>query len=163
MSSPNRLAWRRPLPLPQIFSPTRFPDVGQIMENALGLFPDLPEMTDLTRMGVFPAVNVSESPASFTITAELPGLTANDVSVDFSNGILSIQGDKTEGRTEKDDGTKYHIWERRSGSFQRSFPFPGGVAEDKITADFKDGVLTVELPKAAEEQTKRHSIKINAK
>lgn len=100
---------------------------------------------------------------SFIITAELPGLTANDVRVDFSDGILTIQGDKTEERTEKEDGMKYHIWERRSGSFQRSFPFPGGVAEDKIKADFKDGVLTIQLPKAAEEQAKRHSIKINAK
>ncbi len=83
--------------------------------------------------------------------------------VDFSNGILSIQGDKTDERTEKEDGTKYHIWERRSGSFQRSFPFPGGVAEDKISADFKDGLLTIQLPKATEEQAKRHTIKINAK
>jgi HSP20 family protein len=106
-------------------------------QNALALFPDLPETTELTRVGVFPAVNVAENPASFIITAELPGLKANDVRV--------------------------HIWERRSGSFQRSFPFPGGVAEDKITADFKDGVLTIQLPKAAEEQAKRRSIKINAK
>ncbi len=69
MSPTNRLAWRRPLPLPQIFSPTRFPDVAQIMENALGLFPDLPEMTDFTRMGVFPAENVTEKPETFIVTA----------------------------------------------------------------------------------------------
>lgn len=163
MSPTTRLARRRPLPLPQIFGPTRFPDVAQMMENALALFPELPDMTELTKVSVFPAVNVTENPASFLITAELPGLTANDVRVDFSDGILTIQGDKTQERTEKEDGTKYHIWERRSGSFQRSFPFPGGVAEDKITADFKDGVLTIQLPKAAEEQAKRHSIKINAK
>ena len=163
MSPTTRLARRRPLPLPQIFGPTRFPDVAQMMENALALFPELPDMTELTRAAVFPAVNVTENPASFLITAELPGLAADDVRVDFSDGILTIQGDKTQERTEKEDGTKYHIWERRSGSFQRSFPFPGGVAEDKITADFKDGVLTIQLPKAAEEQAKRHSIKINAK
>jgi len=163
MSPTTRLARRRPLPLPQIFGPTRFPDVAQMMENALALFPELSEMTDPTQVGVFPAVNVTENPTSFIITAELPGLTASDVRVDFSDGILSIQGDKTQERTEKEDGTKYHIWERRSGSFQRSFPFPGGVAEDKITADFKDGVLTIQLPKASEEQAKRHSIKINAK
>ena len=163
MSPTTRLVRRRPLPLPQIFGPTRFPDVAQMMENALALLPDLPEMAELAQVGVFPAVNVTENPASFTVTAELPGLTANDVRVDFSDGILTIQGDKTQERTEKEDGTKYHIWERRSGSFQRSFPFPGGVAEDKITADYKDGVLTIQLPKATEEQSKRHSIKINAK
>jgi HSP20 family molecular chaperone IbpA len=163
MSPTTRLARRRPLPLPQIFGPTRFPEVAQMMENALALFPELPEVTELTQARLFPAVNVTENPTNFTITAELPGLTANDVRVDFTDGILTIQGDKTQERTEKEDGMKYHIWERRSGSFQRSFPFPGGVAEDKITADFKDGVLTIQLPKAAEEQAKRHSIKINAK
>ncbi len=163
MSPTTRLARRRALPLPQIFGPTRFPDVAEMMENALALFPELPDMTELTRAGVFPAVNVTENPASFLITAELPGLTADDVRVDFSDGILTIQGDKTQERTEKENGTKYHIWERRSGSFQRSFPFPGGVAEDKNTADFKDGVLTIQLPKAAEDQAKRHSIKVNAK
>jgi HSP20 family protein len=163
MSPNTRLARRRSLPLPQIFGPTRFPDVAQLMENALSLFPELPEMTELSQVGIFPAVNVTENPASFSITAELPGLTANDVHVDFADGVLTIQGEKTQERTEKEDGTRYHIWERRSGSFQRSFPFPGGVAEDKITADFKDGVLTIMVPKADEEQMKRHSIKINTK
>jgi HSP20 family protein len=151
------------MPLPQIFGPTRFPDVAQMMENALALFPEFPEMTELSQAQLFPVVNVTENATNFIMTAELPGLAANDVRVDFADGILTIQGDKTQERTEKEDGTKYHIWERRSGSFQRSFPFPGGVAEDKITADFKDGVLTIQLPKAAEEQAKRHSIKINAK
>jgi HSP20 family protein len=125
--------------------------------------PELPEITELTQAHLFPAVNVRESPNAFTVTAELPGLAENDVKVDFTDGVLTIHGDKTQERAEKEDGMKYHIWERRSGSFQRSFPFPGGVAEDKITADFKNGVLTIQLPKAAEEQAKRHSIKINAK
>ena len=163
MSSTTRIARRRPMPLPQIFGPTRFPDMAQMMETAFGLLPDFPEMTELTLAPLFPAVNVTENPTSFQITAELPGLTADDVRVDFTDGVLTIQGEKTQERTEKEDGTKYHIWERRSGSFQRSFPFPGGVASDKITAEFTDGVLTMVLPKAIEERTKRHSIKINAK
>lgn len=163
MSSTTRITRRRPMPLSQIFGPSRFPDVGQMMDNAFALFPEFPEMTELTPPGLFPVVNVTENPTSFTVTAELPGLSQNDVRVDFTDGVLSIQGDKTQERTEKEDGTKYHIWERRSGSFQRSFPFPGGIADDKITADFKDGVLTILLPKAAEEQAKRRSIKINTK
>jgi HSP20 family protein len=151
------------MPLSQIFGPSRFADVAQMMENALGLLPEFPELTEVTQPGLFPVVNVTENPNSFTVTAELPGLTQNDVHVDFTDGVLSIRGEKTQERTEKEDGTKYHIWERRSGNFQRSFPFPGGIADDKITADFKDGVLTILLPKAAEEQAKRRSIKINAK
>lgn len=163
MSPTTRLARRRPMPLPQVFASTRFPDVGQLLENAFALLPEFSEMTELTEARLFPAVNVTENPTSFTVTAELPGLTANEVRVDFTNGVLTIQGDKTEEHTEKANGTKYHVWERRAGSFQRSFPFPGGVADDKITADFKDGVLTIQLPKATEELTKRRSIKINAK
>ena len=163
MSTNTRVARRRPTALPQIFASTGFPQVAQMMENALGLFPEFPGMTELTQAGLFPTVNVTEAPTTFTVTAELPGLAADDVRVDFTDGVLTIQGDKTEERTEKEDGTKYHIWERRSGSFQRSFPFPGGVAGDKITADMKDGVLTVQLPKATQEQARRRSIKINPK
>jgi len=163
MSPATRLARRRPMPLPQIFASTRFPELGKMMENALALFPEFSEMTELTEGRLFPAVNVTESPTNYTVTAEVPGLTASEIRVDFADGVLTIQGDKTEEHTEKENDTKYHIWERRSGSFQRSFPFPGGIADDKIAADFKDGVLTIQLPKATEELTKRRSIKINVK
>jgi Molecular chaperone (small heat shock protein) len=134
-----------------------------MMENALGLFPEFPGMTELSQVGLFPTVNVTEDPTTFTVTAELPGLAADDVRVDFTDGVLTIQGDKTEERTEKDDDKKYHVWERRSGSFQRSFPFPGGIADDKIAAEFKDGVLSIQLPKATQEQARRRSIKITTK
>lgn len=163
MSPTTRLARRRPMPLPQIFTSTRLPDVAQLMESALSLFPEFPEMGELTQTALFPAVNVVENPTAFTVTAELPGLAENNVKVDFTDGVLTVQGEKIDERTEKEDGTRYHIWERRSGSFQRSFPFPGGIAEDKITADFKNGVLTILLPKAAEEHARRRSIKINEK
>ncbi len=157
------VARRRPTSLPQIFASTRFPEVAQLMDNALGLFPEFPGMAELTQAGLFPTVNVTEDAKAFTITAELPGLAPDDVRVDFTDGVLTIQGDKTEERTEKENGTKYHVWERRSGSFQRSFPFPGGVADDKITADMKDGVMTIQLPKATQEQARRRSIKVNTK
>ena len=163
MSPTTRLARRRPMPLPQIFTSARLPDVAQLMESALSLFPEFPEVGEFAPTGLFPLVNVSENPTSFTVTAELPGLDENDVKVDFTDGVLTLHGDKIEERSGKEDGTRYHIWERRSGSFQRSFPFPGGIAEDKITADFKNGVLTILLPKAAEEQGRRRSIKINEK
>lgn len=163
MSPSMRVARRRSMPLPQVFATTRFPDVAQIMENALALFPDFPEMTEVAQARLFPAVNVTEDPTTFTVTAELPGLTANDVRIDFTDGVLTIQGEMTEERTEKDDDKKYHVWGRRSGSFQRSFPFPGGIADDKIAAEFKDGVLTIHLPKATEEQARRRPIKITTK
>lgn len=157
----TRLARRR-TPLPMIFG-SRFPDVTDIMDEALSLFPTFPELTSFQSTGIFPAVNMSEDAVGYTITAELPGLAENDVKVDFTNGVLTISGEKIEEHSNKENGTRYHIWERKAGTFQRSFPFPGLIAEDKIVADFKNGVLNIHLPKAPEEQEKTRSIKINAK
>src|SRR5436309_4381784 len=152
----TRLAHRR-TPVPMIFG-SRFPDVTDIFDQALSLFPGFPELTEFPAPGLFPAVNMSEDTAGYTVTAELPGLAEKDVKVDFTGGVLTISGEKIEERTNKENGIRYHIWERRAGNFQRSFPFPGGIAEDKIVADFKDGVLSVYLPKAPEEQEKTRSI-----
>src|ERR1035437_594050 len=104
MSPSTRIARRRPTSLPQIVASPRFPDVAQMMENAIGLFPEFPGRTELTQVGLFPTVNVTEDPTTFTVTAELPGLAADDVRVDFTDGVLTIQGDKTEERTGKEDG-----------------------------------------------------------
>jgi len=156
----TRLARRR-TPLPMIFG-SRFPDVTDIMDEALSLFPAFPELASFPPAALFPVVNMTEDAAGYTITAELPGLVENDVKVDFTNGVLTISGEKIEEHN-KENGIRYHIWERKAGSFQRSFPFPGLIAEDKIVADFKNGVLKIHLPKAPEEQEKTRSIKINAK
>lgn len=163
MSPTTRLARRRTLPLPMIFGETRFPELSEMMDNALELFPELSRLTQFAPTALFPVVNVSEDATGFTVTAELPGLTEKEVNVDFTDGVLTIKGEKIEEHKGKEDGTRYHIWERRSGSFQRSFPFPGGISDDKIAADFSNGVLNIRLPKAPEEQEKSRSIKINAK
>jgi HSP20 family protein len=85
------------------------------------------------------------------------------VSIDYTDGMLTIKGEKVEEKTKEEDDRKWYLWERRYGSFQRALPFPGGIAEDKLRAEFKDGVLTVHLPKAEEAKTKRHHIPIVAK
>jgi len=133
------------------------------MENALATFPEMTSLFEVPSFGVFPAVNMTENTTGYTVTAELPGLNADDVHIDFTDGVLTIEGEKTEERTEKEDGQKLHVMERRSGSFQRAFPFPGGIAEDKIAAEFKDGILTVQLPKTTETQSKRRPITITKK
>lgn len=111
----------------------------------------------------FPAVNVSESETEFAVTAELPGMTAKDVTVDFCDGTLTIRGEKAEEETKKEDDRKFYRWERQFGLFQRSFPFPGGIDESKIAAEFKDGVLKVLLPKAEAAKVKHHEIPIAVK
>jgi HSP20 family protein len=124
------------------------------MQTAFAGFPD---------MGAerFPALNVSEAKDEFTVTAELPGMTNKDVNIDYCDGVLTIRGEKEHEEKKEEDGRKYYMWERRFGSFQRALPFPGGIAEDKIVAEFKDGVLTVHLPKAEEAKTNHRSIPIN--
>jgi len=108
----------------------------------------------------FPAVNASESQTEFTVTAELPGMIASDVSVDYCDGVLTIKGEKVHEETKKEDDKKFYMLERRFGSFQRALPFPGGIADSNITAEFKDGILTVHLPKAEEDKITNRKIEI---
>jgi HSP20 family protein len=112
-------------------------------------------------LGWNPAVEIAESPDEFTVTAELPGLAAKDVSADFEDGMLTIKGEKAETKTEKDK--KYYVWERNYGAFERSFSFPMGVDQDKIKASFENGVLTVTLPKTKEAKASGKKIAITAK
>jgi HSP20 family protein len=113
--------------------------------------------------GWAPAMNVAETKDEFTVTAELPGMKSENVSVDFTDGMLTIRGEKVDEKTEKEDDRTVYMWERRFGTFQRTLPFPGGIDEKKIAADFKDGVLTVHLPKAEEVKPKRQTIPIITK
>lgn len=124
-----------------------------------GVFP----AAEFPRNDWFPAVNMAESQKEFTLTAELPGMTTKDVSVDYCDGMLTIRGEKEQEEKSAEGDDTYYRWERRFGSFQRSFPFPGGVDEAKIAADMRDGILTVHIPKAAEAQAKKRPIPVVTK
>ena len=113
--------------------------------------------------GWAPAVNVAETKDEFTVTAELPGMKPENVNVDFTDGMLTIKGEKVDEKTEKEDDRTFYMWERRFGTFQRTLPFPGGIDEKKIAAEFKDGVLTVHLLKTEEVKPKRQAIPIVTK
>lgn len=108
--------------------------------------------------GKAPAVDIAERKKEYEITAELPGMDETNVDVKFSDGVLTIKGEKKEEKEEKKKD--YYLSERRFGSFQRSFQVPDGVDADKIEASFKNGVLTVMLPKSAEAQKSEKKIAI---
>ena len=112
-------------------------------------------------VGLFPAVEIAEGAEEFTCTAELPGLAPKDVQLSFENGMLMIKGEKKDEREKTDK--RYHVWERTYGSFQRSFTFPASVKADKITAEFKDGLLTIHVPIAPKPESKASKIEIKAK
>jgi HSP20 family protein len=108
--------------------------------------------------GKAPAVDVVEKEKAYEITAELPGMDESNIDVKFSDGTLTIKGEK---RDEKEEKKKdYYLSERRYGSFQRSFGVPDGVDADKIEANFKNGVLTVTLPKTEQAQRSEKKIAI---
>jgi len=94
-----------------------------------------------------PAVDVVEHPEALEIIAEVPGLKPEDVEVRLENGILTLSGKRTS--ESKDEREGYRRVERRYGSFTRSFSLPKDVRGDEITADLKDGILTVKVPKDA--------------
>ncbi|MCK4503828.1 MAG: Hsp20/alpha crystallin family protein, partial [Desulfuromonadales bacterium] len=106
-----------------------------------------------------PRADISETDAEFCITAEVPGIKREDVKIDIDDHVLSIRGENKQEKEEK--GKKFHRIERYYGSFNRSFSLPENVNEDKIEAVFKDGMLTLTIPKT--EVKKPKAIEIKAK
>ncbi|MBM3884515.1 MAG: Hsp20/alpha crystallin family protein [Gemmatimonadetes bacterium] len=95
-----------------------------------------------------PAVEATETPSDYIVTAELPGIEPTEVDVEMANGMLTLKGKKAEERREEDKDRSWHLWERSYGSFERSFRFPNDVNESKVHAEFANGVLTVKVPKS---------------
>jgi len=113
----------------------------------------------LTGSNRMPAVDVREEDKRYLIEAELPGISEKDVKLELKNGLLELSAEKKEAREEKDK----HAWirrERRELSFRRSFALPEDADGEKIAAQFKDGLLTVELPKKAAAEPKLIQVKV---
>jgi HSP20 family protein len=110
------------------------------------------------KRGKVPAVDIVDTATNYEITAELPGLDEKDIEVKFFDGTLTIRAEKKEEKEEKKKD--YHISERHYGSFQRSFTVPNGVDLEKIGATFKNGILTVTLPKTAQAQKEVKKIEV---
>jgi HSP20 family protein len=109
----------------------------------------------------WPALDVSETDTTVEIAAELPGLAEKDVELSIVGDLLTIKGEKRDEKTEKKQGYAYS--ERSFGSFQRSVALPDGLNSDKASAAFKNGVLTVSIPKSVEAKQKIKTIPIAAK
>jgi HSP20 family protein len=107
-----------------------------------------------------PAVDVTESEKTYEVTAELPGLDEKNIQVTIDDSGLTIKGEKSEESEEKKKD--YYVQERRFGSYERSFRLPDNVDADKVEAKFKNGVLTVTLPKSAKAQAAQKTITVKA-
>ena len=106
----------------------------------------------------YPKVNVYEYDDRVGVIAEIPGLDKKQLNVDVEEGILTISGDKHS--VFESDGAKVLRKELKESSFKRSFELGELLDGDSIKANFKDGVLSIEIPKTAPEKPKRHSVKI---
>ena len=123
----------------------------EAMSNRMSQFFDtVPFSTDSVNRGWAPHVDVIETDEELTLTAELPGLSENDVMLNLENSVLSISGEKTAIRNEDETEQRSHVWERRYGSFNRSFTLPRTVSTEDISALFENGVLTIHMPKVPE-------------
>ena len=127
----------------------------------LGLKQRVPDsqQQSLTTAEWAPSVDISEDDREYLIKAELPEVNKEDVKVTVENGVVTLKGER---KFEKEENNKkYHRIERCYGSFLRSFAMPEDAASDKVTADFKEGVLLVRLAKSEEKRPKHLEITVN--
>jgi HSP20 family protein len=118
-------------------------------------FHNLQEDMDI---GWSPRLDVSETDEAMEIIADLPGMEKKDINVSLEDDLLIIKGERKEEKEQKNK--QYHTIERRSGSFYRALRLPVEVQIEKSQATFKDGVLTLKLPKTAESKKKVAQIEI---
>jgi HSP20 family protein len=103
-----------------------------------------------------PAVDIVDGDGELLLTAELPGMTRDDVQIQVQEGVLTLKGEKKEEKEEK--GAEYRVWERSYGAFERTFTLPRSIDADRIAAEFGNGMLSVHMPKMEKAQGKRVEI-----
>jgi HSP20 family protein len=124
------------------------------------LFDSLTEFTGLRTAGVFPAINVTETGEAVFVRAELPGIKPDDLDITVEGDTLTIAGERE--MPAEAQKVSYHRREREWGTFRRCFTLPTRVDAGKVQARYLDGILTIELPKAAEMRPKQITIQTGA-
>ena len=117
---------------------------------------DLAGNEDVSNRAWLPPVDIQETEEGYRLSAELPGLTRDDINITLENNVLRLSGER---KLEKDvKKESYHRIERAYGNFQRSFSLPHQVNSEKVEATFKDGVLSILVPKAEQARPRKISI-----
>jgi HSP20 family protein len=107
-----------------------------------------------------PMIDVEETDQAFVVSAELPGLTEQDIELNLHDNALTLSGEKRSERKEEKGGRRYA--ERSFGRFERTIPFPAEVDADRVDASFRNGVLTVTLPKNEKAKDKTRRIEVRS-
>jgi HSP20 family protein len=133
-----------------------------LLNLAEGLFDDFfgaDRMLSRTDGVWYPAVDIKEDKDTYKVVMELPGLSKDDVQISLEDGVLIVKGEKKSESEEKEGD--YHYYERRFGKFERMFRINSEIKQDQVEASFKDGILSIDLPKT--ETAKPKQIAINVK
>jgi HSP20 family protein len=114
----------------------------------------------LREMPAAPKIDVSETDNEIQVTAEMPGIDQNEVEVLLEDDRLIIRGEKKEEREDEDKNRNYHVKERVQGMFSRALPLPFAPDPNQVKAEFKNGVMTITIPKSQEVKQKQHRIEV---
>jgi len=131
-------------------------DPFRVMDALLRWDPMRGEGTGYSQGEFTPRFDIKETKNAFVIKADLPGIKDEDVNISLTGSQLTVSGKRDEERRE--EGEHHYMVERSAGSFSRVFSLPEGVDADAVTADMKNGVLTLQIPKRPEAQPKRITI-----
>lgn len=135
-------------------------EIGERFNRLFGRFPARPDAGQeaLTVADWVPRVDITEDDKEYIIKAEIPEVDKKDVKVTVQDGVLTIHGER---KQEKEENNKrFHRIERFYGTFLRSFALPEDVGEDKLKAEFKDGMLLVHLPKTEKSKPKAVEVQV---
>lgn len=106
-----------------------------------------------------PVVELRDKKDEYQLVAEIPGMSSDDIEIKLSDGMLRISGEKSESHEE--EGESFMFSERQYGSFERAIKLPNGINHEKISAETRDGLLTIHIPKSQEAIQKERKIPIN--
>ncbi len=141
------------------WTPSTYPTQRDPMTRLMDAFLNgtLGQSEEVSNRTWMPPVDIQETEEAFVLSAELPGLTKKDIEISIENSTLRLSGErKFERNVDKEN---YHRVERAYGSFSRSFSLPSQIDAEKVDANFKDGVLTITIPKAEHARPRRIAIK----
>jgi HSP20 family protein len=110
----------------------------------------------LSKWNRYPTVDIYDNDENIVIKAELPGIDKKDIVIDVKDGVLTLKGERSFDNEVKEE--KYYCRERTFGKFERVFRLPADVDPEKISADYKDGILKINIPKPEEQQPKQITV-----
>ena len=130
-------------------------EVGRVFERTFGA-----EGVKGTKGATWtPAIDAYETDTDIVVKAEVPEVDVNDIDITLTEDSLNLKGERK--FTEEIEEDSYYRLERRYGTFQRSIPIPGEIKKDEVSADYKDGILVITIPKAEESKPKQVKVKVD--